>query len=185
MSYLVFSCSLNPDSNSRVLAEAAYDRLDEAAVPVEFVDLRDLSLPLCDGGACYEHPQAIEMAGKIMAAEGVLLAVPVYNYAVSAATKNLLELTGSAWYGTTVGLLSTAGGRRSYMSLMPFANSLMLDYRCLVVPRFIYADESQVRNGKLRDPALKPRIAELCTTLIALAPAYARVAPRPPSPTTG
>jgi FMN reductase len=185
MSYLVFSCSLNPDSNSRILVRAAYEELDRLEVPVEFVDLRELSLPMCDGGACYEHPQAVEMAGKILAAKGVLLGVPVYNYAVSASAKNLLELTGSAWYGTTVGFLSAAGGRRSYMSVMAFANSLMLDYRCLIVPRFIYADDSQFRGGHLRDPALQPRIVEVCRTLVTLAPAYDRVAPRPPSPATG
>ena len=185
MSYLVFSCSLNPDSNSRILAHAAYERLGEEGAAVEFIDLRDLALPLCDGAESYGHPRAIEMTGKISAANGILLAVPVYNYAVSAAAKNLLELTGNSWCGKTVGFLSAAGGRRSYMSLMSFANSLMLDYRCLIVPRFVYADDSQFKDGALKDPALEPRIAELCKTLLALAPAYKGVAPKPPTPAGG
>jgi len=182
MSYLVFSCSLNPDSNSRILARTAFDRLNELDAAVEFIDLQDLSLPMCDGTEAYGHPQAIEMTGKIAAAQGVILALPIYNYSVSAAAKNLLELTGSGWHGTTVGFLCAAGGRRSYMSVMSFANSLMLDYRCLILPKFIYTDDSQFKNGTLRDPSLKPRIAELCNALLAVAPAYKTVAPKPPTP---
>ena len=42
------------------------------------------------------------------------------------------------------------------MSVMPFANSLMLDFRCVIVPRFVYAtemdfvDEQLAEDGELR-----------------------------------
>ena len=39
----------------------------------------------------------------------IVLATPVYNYHVSAATKNLIELTGSAWEDKLVGFLCAAG----------------------------------------------------------------------------
>lgn len=183
MSYLVFSCSLKADSNSRRLAHMAYERLNALEVPAELIDLREWSLPFCDAGDCYGHPHVTEMAGKVAAAKGILLATPIYNYDVSATAKNLLELTGSHWQGKTVGFLCAAGGRRSYMSVMAFANSLMLDFRCLVVPRFVYADDAVFAEPAQRDRTLAPRVAEVCKTLVALAPVYRTVAPTVPSPT--
>ena len=67
------------------------------------------------------------------------MAAPVYNYDVSASAKNMIELTGSAWEDKIVGFLCAAGGMSSYMSVMAYANSLMLDFRCVVIPRFVFA----------------------------------------------
>ncbi|MDP6500219.1 MAG: hypothetical protein QF847_03295 [Candidatus Marinimicrobia bacterium] len=61
----------------------------------------------------------------------------MYNYDVNAAAKNLLELTGSGWNEKTVGFICNAGGDKSYMSVMSFANSLMLDHRCKIIPCFV------------------------------------------------
>jgi FMN reductase len=35
------------------------------------------------------------------------------------------------------------------MSVMSFANSLMLDFRCVVVPRFVYATERDFADEQL------------------------------------
>ena len=43
-------------SRSRVLAAAAETALRGLGVAAGLVDLRDVDLPLCDGGACYDHP---------------------------------------------------------------------------------------------------------------------------------
>ena len=74
--------------------------------------------------------------------KAILLATPIYNYDVSAAAKNMVELTGSAWRDKTVGFICAAGGTSSYMSVMGLANSLMLDFRCIILPRFVYATDT-------------------------------------------
>ncbi len=51
----------------------------------------------------------------------------------------MIELAGSAWEDKIVGFLCAAGGMSSYMSVMAYANSLMLDFRCVIIPRFVYA----------------------------------------------
>ncbi|MEM8781840.1 MAG: NADPH-dependent FMN reductase [Planctomycetota bacterium] len=139
MNVLIFACSLNPQSRSAVLAASVAERLAADGVAVEVVDLRDVPLPMCDAGPAYAAPEVGELSGKIAAADAVLLAVPIYNYDVNAAAKNLIELTGKAWTGKVVGFLCAAGSKVSYMSTMPLANSMMLDFRCLVLPRFVYA----------------------------------------------
>lgn len=158
---LLYSCSLNPESRSRVLAEAARARFEELGEPVEFVDLRDVPLPLCDGAGTYGDPNALHLASLGERADAVVLAAPVYNYGVSAAAKNLVELTGRSWTGKVIGMLLAAGGHGSYMAGMGLANSLMLDFRCLVIPRYVYADGEMFDDERITDSELDRRVAEL------------------------
>jgi NAD(P)H-dependent FMN reductase len=163
--YLVISTSLHPQSNSRTLALRAFTRLKEAGEPTEFLDLRETPLPFCNGDDCYRDPQAQQVAKQIRAARGILLATPIYNYQVSSAAKNLVELTGKAWEDSVVGFLCAAGGKSSYMSIMSLANSLMLDFRTLVLPRFVYTTEDDFEGESIRDPNIEARLNELIDQL--------------------
>ena len=73
--------------------------------------------------------------------------------------------TGKAWTGKVVGLLAAAGGERSYMSLMPLANSLMLDFRCLIVPRLVYASDAAFDEMELIAAEVRHRIADLASEM--------------------
>jgi len=131
---LVISCSLNPQSKSRVMGKELVKNFKDA----EFVDLQDLNLPLCDGGKCYSNKEVIEIGEKIRKAKAVVLAFPVYNYSMAAVAKNLIELTGKAWDGKVFSFVCVAGGRSSYMSPMSLASSLMLDFRSVFIPKYVY-----------------------------------------------
>jgi FMN reductase len=164
--FLVISTSGNPDSNSRRMGRIALAELEKAKVDCEWLDISDLGLPLCDADTCYAQPAAQKVSKAIKAADGILLATPVYNYDVSAAAKNLVELTGSGWEEKVAGFLCAAGGMSSYMSVMPFANSLMLDFRTVVIPRFVYATGSSFSDGELKDAKVLERIKELSAELV-------------------
>lgn len=166
MAYLVFSCSLNPESRSFILARRVTDLLQAKGVEVDLVDLRKLNLPVCDGDACYDDPKVEILRAKIEAAHGTLIATPIYNFGVSASTKNLIELTGVAWTRKIVGFLCAAGGRSSYMSVMGLANSLMLDFRSVIVPRFVFAGDDTFEDDDIADPAVVERLDDLAATLI-------------------
>ena len=165
MAHLVISSSLNPQSRSRQLALIAFKALEHMETPVEWLDLAEYSIPFCDGNSAYENSQTKELVDKINHAEGVLLAVPIYNYYANAAAKNLIELTGNAWTNKIVGFLCAAGGKGSYMSVMSLANSLMLDFRCLIIPRFVYSTSEAFKKGLVSDPEVKDRISELAKEL--------------------
>ena len=164
--YLVVSTSGNPDSNSRRMGRIAFHRLEKAKADCAFLDISELNLPLCDADTCYAQPSAREVSKAIKAADGILLATPVYNYDVSAAAKNMVELTGSAWEDKIVGFLCAAGGMSSYMSVMAFASSLMLDFRSVIVPRFVYATGRAFEGGELKDKEVAERINELADELV-------------------
>ena len=170
--YLIFSTSLHPESRSRILANQAICDLTNAGESCELIDLACLKpLPLCNGHDCYDDPTVMELADKITAATGILLAAPVYNFDVSASCKNLIELTGSAWTDKVVGMICAAGGASSYMAPMSLFNSLMLDFRCLVLPKFVYAQETSFANGSLVDGDIQERIHALVEQLRTVASA--------------
>jgi NAD(P)H-dependent FMN reductase len=163
------SGSLNPESLSRQMALHAATSLDSLGANVDFIDLQQIKLPLCDGDSAYSDPEVEKTRSRIEKAAGVLVAAPVYNFYMNAAVKNLVELTGSAWEGKVVGFLNAAGGYSSYMSVMSIANSLMLDFRCVIVPRFVYATGSAFREGAISDKKMAGRIDELANDLVRFA----------------
>ncbi len=184
MKALIVSCSLNPDSRSAALAQHAAAAMTALGAQTQALDLRELTLPLCDAGPAYAAPDAVLVRQAIEEAQAILLAVPIYNFDVSAATKNLVELTGKAWSGKVVGFMCAAGGRGSYMSVMSLANSLMLDFRCIIVPRFVYTVGEDYHGDGSSKPQTDERVTELCTDLHRIATALCTevVAPRDSRP---
>lgn len=155
---LVISSSLHPDSRSRILARACTDRLTMLGEGTHLFDLAVSPLPQCDGATAYGDANVQELGKQIEQADAILIASPVYNYDVCSAAKNAVELTGRAWTGKVVGMMLAAGGQGSYMSAMGLANSLMLDFRCLIVPRFIYATGDAFEGSRLADEEVQARV---------------------------
>ncbi|MCC6548249.1 NAD(P)H-dependent oxidoreductase [Candidatus Sumerlaeota bacterium] len=172
MSFLVISTSLNRNSCSRIMARAARDRITGLGRDCGYIDLQDTPLPFCDVAGCYSDPNVRDVKRRIAAARGIIMAVPIYNYTISGAGKNLIELTGKAWQNRVVGFICAAGGKGSHMSIMSLANSLMLDFRTVIVPRFVYALEGDFGDDEsISDPVISERIVELSDTVIRFADA--------------
>jgi FMN reductase len=159
--YLIVSGSLRSNSRSRAMAYFLADCYRSEGIAVQMIDLRELSLPFCDGEAAYDHQSVVSLSKRIAAARVVIVATPIYNFDASAALKNLVELTGESWEDKVVGFLCAAGGSMSYMSVMSFANSLMLDFRCLIIPRFVYATSQDFTDGLPSSFEVRERIREL------------------------
>ena len=148
------------------MGRVAFEHLQRKKVDCEWLDISGLRLPLCDADACYADPAARQLNTAVQAADGILVAAPVYNYDVSAAAKNMIELTGSSWEDKVVGFLCAAGGMSSYMSVMAYANSLMLDFRCVIVPRFVYATGHAFKDDELVDAKVIERIEQVADELV-------------------
>ena len=148
-----------------MMAEYAYNLYCKDA---KFIDLQKIELPICDGDKCYEKPIVEELKGYIENSCSILIASPIYNYDLNAVAKNLIELTGKSWIDRLVGFISAAGGKGSYMSPMSFVNSLMLDFRCLIIPRFVFADKTCFNDDGDINEIIKGRIEELVDSSILL-----------------
>jgi FMN reductase len=164
--HLVISTSGNPDSNSRRMGRAAFAHLQKKEVDCDWIDIREMDLPLCDADKCYGMPGSKKLSAAIESADGILIAAPVYNYDVAAATKNMIELTGSVWEDKIVGFLCAAGGHASYMSVMAYANSLMLDFRCVIIPRFAFATSHAFDGERINDKKIAARIKQVADELV-------------------
>jgi FMN reductase len=145
----IVATSLDTRSKSQLLARYAASLLAERGVSYTLLDLRDTP----------------ELAAPLAEATHVVFAVPIYNYEVNAAAKQVIEDHGDALEGKTVGFLCQAGGQRSYMSVLSFANALMLDFRCWIVPRFVYATGNDFDGDQPGEP-IRHRVAELVESLL-------------------
>ncbi|MDQ6859861.1 MAG: NAD(P)H-dependent oxidoreductase [Verrucomicrobiota bacterium] len=164
--YLVVSTSGNPDSNSRRMGRIALAHLEKLKADPVWLDLNELDLPLCNADTCYASPGAAKLNQAVKRADGIMVAAPVYNYDVSASAKNMIELSGKGWENKVVGFLCAAGGMSSYMSVMAYANSLMLDFRTVIVPRFVYATGDAFDGDKPRDSKIVERVEQVADELV-------------------
>ena len=129
---------------------------------------------MCDGDKCYDLPEVIDFRKKVKDAKGIIMAIPIYNFNVSSGAKNVIELGGKMLYDKVFGFICAAGGKSSYMSVMSFANSLMIDYRCFIIPKFVYALKNDFDGNKIINPEIKQRISELGKDLIKITEALGK-----------
>ena len=122
----------------------------------------------------FDLPEVLDFREKIKESDGIIMAIPVYNFNVSSGAKNIVELGGRMLYDKTFGFMCAAGGRNSYMSVMSLANSLMLDFRCYIVPKFVYATKNDFDDGEITNPDVKIRIEELGLELIRVSKALGK-----------
>lgn len=148
------------------MGRAAFAFLQNQKVDCEWLDISEMNLPLCDADKCYLNSEAQKLNKTIAGADGILIAAPVYNFDVSAAAKNMIELTGKSWTEKVVGFLCAAGGSSSYMGVMAYANSLMLDFRTVIIPRFVYATGDAFEGDSIVDDKVEDRIKQVAAELI-------------------
>jgi len=169
----IVATSLNAASRSQLLAAHLGAIATDRGVDVEIVDLRALDLPLAGSPGCWDHPAVSKLAGAVSAASHAVIATPIYCYDANAAAKNVVELANRAFEDKVVGFVCSAGGMRSYMSIMALANHLMLDFRSVIVPRFVYANKDDWTDEGAPVADVDRRLRRLCDDLqrIAVAPA--------------
>lgn len=155
---IILQTSLNEkDSRSDLLGNILYDKAIKAGFKVEKASLKDFPLPLSNGhgGSAFDDSHVKTLHDKIKQAQVIFVAFPIYNYAASAATKNLFELTshkhndtlpGDAWQGKVVGLAGASGSSRSMLAPLSFAGSLITDQKCHVIPHIAIATNEDFKE---------------------------------------
>lgn len=167
---LIVATSMRVDSRSRVMAEYAREQLAVRGIKAALIDLREIGgLPFAGSAEASAGSDALTALREQAArASHLLIALPVYNFAAGAAAKNFVELMSEAEIGgKTVGFLCSAGGPRAYMAVLGLANSLMLDFRCWIVPRFVYATRLDFASGAIASEDVRGRIDLLLTEMFA------------------
>lgn len=139
LSLPVISCSLDPASVSRRLAEQSAALIALAGHHSEVTDLAEIALPPFDNDQVFDSEAFDTLHRLIREADGVVLAFPIYNWAPASSVKALVEATGAtgegrraAWFDKVVTFVCAAGLPHSYMATGALAQSLMLDFKCVL-----------------------------------------------------
>ena len=101
---VVISTSLRGNSNSDALAKSFAEGAREAGNTVEFISLKGKSIGFCIGclacqsrGECVIKDDAIEITEKVLNADVVAWATPIYYYEMSGQMKTLIDRMNSMY----------------------------------------------------------------------------------------
>tara|TARA_B100000427_G_C15518976_1_gene599474 strand:- start:5595 stop:6110 length:516 start_codon:yes stop_codon:yes gene_type:complete len=162
MKTLIFATTHHKQSKPDSIATFLETQLENS----QYIHVGDLNLPLCDGYECYKHESVIQLQKQVNEATSFIICSPIYNYDLNAIAKNLIELCGQGFQDKVIGLAVTAGGQHSYMAPLSFINSLLIDYRCIIVPRYVYVTTKAFDdNNNIIDETIQNRLTILAKSL--------------------
>lgn len=173
---LVLSCSLKRDSKSRVLAHRALEFLHSQGVETRLVDMQEIMLPEYGREEYAQSVVVQQLTQEIAWANGIVIATPIYNWSVNSVLKKVVEATGAdetgrkirAWEDKVVTFLCNAGVPQAYLAYLPTANSLMVDYKCIINPHVVFGVEADFEDGKLVNPDVAKRLERVLLIAIEL-----------------
>ena len=162
--------SLRSDSYSALALEEALKRVKALDAEVEMLDLRNMTLPFCDGGNEYpEYPDVEVLRDKVKTADGLILATPEYHGSLSGVLKNALDLMSFEHLSNKVtGLISVLGGQSNSNAL----NDMRIIVRWVhgvVIPEQIAVGQAWQAfdsEGKVKDEKLAQRFDGFAQSLI-------------------
>ena len=101
---LIISTSLRNNSNSYILATKFYEGAKEAGNNVELISLQNKNISFCKGcfacqklGKCIIKDDANEIVEKMLNADVICWATPVYYYSISGQMKTLIDRANSLY----------------------------------------------------------------------------------------
>ena len=149
--------SLNPTSVTRAVILHAAERLRDDGCSVDVLDLEKEPLPLYNPDTAYNAPGFDQLQGRVERADVYVLGTPDYHGSISSAMKNFLDhfwgefagklfatVVASHEKGLTVTDQLRTVARQCYAWSMPYGVS--------------FADEEDVRDGKIVSDTLKKRL---------------------------
>jgi chromate reductase len=168
---LAFAASLKRESLNRKLINLAVELAREAQVEVDLADFREFDMPLyyADLQSSAGFPEgARELARRLGAVDGLMIASPEYNYSLPGTLKNAIDwvsrmkpmpLRGK--HGVLLAAsTSLVGGSRGLWALRVPLEGLGV---MLLPDMFALAQAPQAfdEQGKLKDPELQERLRKL------------------------
>ena len=149
--------SLNPTSVTRAVILHAAERLRDDGCSVDVLDLEKEPLPLYNPDTAYNAPGFDQLQGRVERADVYVLGTPDYHGSISSSMKNFLDhfwgefagklfatVVASHEKGLTVTDQLRTVARQCYAWSMPYGVS--------------FADEEDVRDGKIVSDTLKKRL---------------------------
>ncbi len=162
--------SLRPESHTYQALEDVARRIRDRGVELEILDLRQMTLPFCDGSGDYsDFPDVARFQQVVKQADGVILATPEYHGSLSGVLKNALDLLSfEQLEGKVLGLISILGGTDNSNAL----NHLRLIARWVrawVIPEQIAVSRAWAAfdgQGQIKDEKFQERFDRFAESMI-------------------
>lgn len=162
--------SLRVGSYSAKALELAAKKVEAYGSEVEILDLRQMSLPFCNGEDEYpDYPDVEKLRQTVKRSDGLILVTPEYHGSISGVIKNALDLMSfSELSGKVTGLISVLGGQTNSNAL----NDLRLIMRWVhgwVIPEQIAIGQAWKAfdpEGKFLDEKLSERLDKFAQSLV-------------------
>ena len=161
--------SLRTESHSHQALAIAIRKAQELGAEVTVLDLREMTLPFCNGGDYSDYPDVAILQQTVKDADGLILVTPEYHGSVSGVLKNALDLMSFEQLdGKVVGAISVLGGQANSNAL----NDLRTIARWVhawVIPEQVaigQAWQAFDEQGKLVDAKLAERLDKFVESLV-------------------
>jgi FMN reductase len=156
MRIVCISSGLSPQSRSTRIGQLCLEVLRTHGVETEFVSLKENSLAEVDPSAPLGNEVFKKLSALTAAADALIFASPVYNWAVSAELKKYVECVGytdearkTPFFDKIITFVSAAGLPHSYMAFGAMAQTMMLDFKCVISPYPVYVHNRHWENEQL------------------------------------
>lgn len=159
--------SLRPGSYTRLSVKLALEGAAELGAATQLIDLRDYTLPFCDGSKDESHypPDVARLRRDLRSATGMIIGTPEYHGGYSGVLKNALDLMGfSEFEGKTIGLLGVSGGRMGAAHALAGLRTASRSLRAWVLPSEMSIPQVSQQfdaHGLLKDADLAQRVKDL------------------------
>ncbi len=163
--FLVVSTSPSSQSRTRRVAVHLQElmRQHRGDVPIDFLDVSTLPISTAGSRTGSEQEQAIEQAfGR---AAGIVFVLPIYHGDVSVAARNIVQIAGRNLGRKVIGIASIAGDTSANFATFAFANSLMFEHRCFIVPDIVFLNSDQISGPNWLDANLDRQLGKLAENM--------------------
>jgi FMN reductase len=178
MQVLGVSGSLGRDSSTLRALRIALEAAERAGAEICVMDLRDMSLPFCDGRNSEEYPSAVqEWRGAVRRADGVIFASPEYHNSLTGSLKNAIDLLDmNDMKGKMCGLIGVAGGSQGAGHTINALRTILRAFGAWVVPHQVSVSNASrvfTPDGGMHDAPLQTRLETLGTDVAHFAALFA------------
>lgn len=144
MKTLIISSSLNPNSHSAKVCHEIEKKLKEQNIDVQLIDLRGKELNLF----WQEKTADMEAITKaVEEADNYIFGMAVYNYSINDSLKALIDNCFPGKEHKLFGIVSAAGGDRSYLATQHLVQICMNEWRMIPLPRTVYVTGKDVNEN--------------------------------------
>ena len=185
---LAFAGSARRDSLNKKLARAAHAAATAAGVQATFIDLDDYPMPLYHGdleAASGMPEKALELRALFLESDGLLIASPENNNAMSSLLKNTIDWLSrdvgdgkgansglAPWRGKAAGLLAASPGAFGGVRHLPHLRQVLAGLGVTVVGAQVAvpkAHEAFAADGSLADERVAKQVRQLAEAVASLA----------------